>query len=288
MGQIIEFFDNINDIYNGWNLNSLESINSYLSYEPLVEKREKWDHYNFNGISVPRVTEILGATIARNYLMKYAAKLGDSYEKQNQITLDTGTLVHAMLEDYIITGKPKASYDVSNPDQMKALKSYHNITRCLRDIENMGYKITPIFNERPIVTPWFGGTVDFCAGITGPNAETKTFILDFKTSMSISVEYFIQTYLYAYGYMFLKYNDLDGFGSLPDVNGIGVIRGDKEQDKYEYIFVDIQNDRGFVDYIDYAAFSMLDYYYKYQGLDINYKAFRKEYINRGGINGLYK
>ena len=76
MGQIIEFFDNVNDIYNGWNLNSLESINSYLSYESLVEKREKWDHYNFNGISVPRVTEILGATIARNYLMKYAAKLG--------------------------------------------------------------------------------------------------------------------------------------------------------------------------------------------------------------------
>jgi hypothetical protein len=178
-------------------------------------------------------------------------------------------------------------YEIGEADQLKALKSYHNFIRCFKDLSNSGYEIIPIYNEKPIVTPWYGGTVDFCAYIKGPNDVTKTFILDFKTSGSIAIEYFIQTYLYAQGHMFLKYNNLDGFGSLPDIDGIGIIRGDKEKDKYEYILVDILNDKDFINYINYAAFSMLDYYYKFQGLDLSYKGFRKDYMNRGGINGIY-
>ena len=122
--EITSFYDSVNTNYNGWNVPFIDSINNFLSYDPLTEKRERWDHYTFSGMNVPRVTEIISATIGRGYLMKYAAKLGANYEKQNKMTLDTGTLVHAMLEDYIISGKPKAVYDIADADQLKALKSY--------------------------------------------------------------------------------------------------------------------------------------------------------------------
>ena len=285
-----EFFSSIENNYNGWNLDELKRVNDYLEYDPLLEKRDKWDHYEFFGVNVPRVTEILRDTIGKGYLTKWAAGLGPDYEEENAKILDTGTLVHAMIEDFINTGHYKDIYEgCDKADIVKAMKAYDNFLKFWEAIKSNGYIINPIFTEKEVVTPWFGGTIDFCAQITNTNTmESKVFILDFKTSNNISYEYYIQTRLYAEAYMFLKYNDLLGFGYLPDIDGIGVIRVDKNKDYYEYILADIYHDKAFLDDVYAAGCTMLEWYYKMHGLYYKCKAFRKSYMAGGGINGLYK
>lgn len=284
-----EFFDTLGDSYNGWNVEELSRVTDYLSNDLLLEKREKWDRYSFCGIQVPRVTEILRDTIGKQYLTKWAAGLGPDYELESAKILDTGTLVHAMIEDFINIGHTKDIYEgCDNAEIPKAVRAYNNFMRFWEDIKTRGYKITPIFTEKEVVTPWFGGTIDFCAQITNNNFETKTFILDFKTSTSISYEYYIQTRLYVEAYMFLKYNDLNGFGYLPDIDGIGVIRVDKNKDHFEYVLADKFHDKEFLDDVYSAGCTMLEWYYRMHGLYYKCKDFKKNYMNGGGINGLYQ
>lgn len=285
--EVNEFFKNDINIFSGWDMSGLNNTTEYLSIDGLLEKRDKWDRYIFNDIGVPRVTEIIRDTIGKDYLTKWAANLGVNYENESKSILDTGTKVHSMIEDFITTGTIKEEYpNCDNADHIKSMRAFNNFRNFWRDIHNRGYTITPYFLERPIVTPWFGGTMDLCSEITF-NGISKLFIIDFKTSNSISFEYFLQTRLYMEAFMFLKYNNLD-FGELPDIDGIGIIRVDKNSDKYEYVFADKYTDKTFLDTTLTAAYSMLDWYYKLNGMKILTRDFKRMYSGRGGINGLYQ
>lgn len=298
MGIAQDFFGNLE--FNGYNLGTefsmpiYEELDDILANIELEDKRNNWTSYSFNGFNVPRVTHIIGDTINKEYLTKWAARLGESYNKEMSTILDTGSLTHAMIEDFINYGKILPEYvGFDFADQLQAMKAYHNFKNFWADMKNKGYVIEPIATETPFSTPWYGGTIDFIARITSPTGESKLFILDFKTSKKISYTYFLQLIMYANAYTFLRENahliqkpmfETD-YGPI---NGIGVIRIDKEKDKYEYVLADLFVDIEFISHLQDAASSMICWYYNMNNIDTQYRIFRNNYLERGGISGIYR
>lgn len=276
-----------------------EDLNSILSTYDLEEKRDKWSYYTFNGLNVPRTTEIINSIINKDYLNKWAAKLGTQYQIHMDTILDTGSMTHAMIEDFISKGKIREHYpEYKHADPLRAMKAYHNFRNFWQNMHTRGYTITPIAIELPFSTPWYGGTIDFIAKITDKDGVEKIFILDFKTSGNISYNYFLQLEMYWQATTFIvsNYEYISKFqpqftkelvDQLRLISGIGIIRVDKQKDTYEYILADIDTDLDFLSRLDHAASSMVNWYYQMQYMDLWYKDFRREYIGRGGINGIY-
>ena len=71
------------------------------------------------------------------------------------------------------------------------------------------------------------------------------------------------------------------------ISGIGIIRVDKHRDIYEYILADLDTDIDFLSRLDQATSSMVNWYYQMQYLDLWYRDFKREYVGRGGISGIY-
>ena len=297
MGAAQDFFSNLE--FNRYNLGTefsmpiYEDLNDILANVELDEKRSGWNTYSFNGMNVPRTTYIIGDTIYKEYITQWAARLGESYNKEMRSILDTGSLAHAMIEDFIINGKIKSDYEYNKADPIQAMRAFQNFKSFWNDMKNKGYTIESVAIEVPFSTPWYGGTIDFIARIIFPNGVSKLFILDFKTSKSISYSYFLQTIMYANAYTFLRNNvSLLDKPFLPidpgPLNGIGVIRVDKEKDKYEYVLADFMIDIDFIAHLQDAAGAMINWYYNMNNIEIQYKNFRNTYLERGGIYGLYR
>lgn len=270
-----------------------EQLNGLLSLEEIQDKRDKWTRYKYNGFNVPRCTEIINSTINKDYLNKWAAKLGESYNKELNKILDTGSLAHQYIEDYINYGKIKSNYvGFDRADQIQAMKAYHNFMNFMSDMKNKGYKIEPIVTELPFSTPWYGGTMDLLAYVTPPNGVKKFYILDFKTSKKISYTYFIQLMLYAQAYNFIKQNTINHDKIIDSINipleGIGIIRIDKKENKYEYLFVDSTIDVDFINTLATTTSVMVNWYYNLNHIESSYNSYKKSYIERGGIDGIYR
>lgn len=292
---------------NMWTVNTdydnkyYECLNTLLLHYELGEKREKWSHYVFNGVNVPRTTEIINNTINKEYLNNWAAKLGPNYKRELDMILDTGSMVHAMIEDFITIGRIREAYpEFKYADPLKAMRAYHNFRNFWQNMHTRGFKIEPIAIELPFSTPWYGGTIDFIAKIIDENGVEKIFILDFKTSGKISYNYFLQLEMYWQAMTFIVSNyDICNIKAtqphytkelvdqLRLISGIGIIRVDKQRDTYEYILADLDTDLSFLSRLDQAASSMVNWYYQMQYMDLWYGNFRREYVGRGGISGIY-
>lgn len=285
-----ESFKSLSDFPDSlYNTNLYNNLNELLSLEDLQDKRDKWTTYSYNGLNVPRCTEIIGSTINKEHLKNWAAKLGDKYDSEMKRILDTGSLAHKYIEDYIQYGKIYETNKYKHADQIEAMKAYHNFIKFWTDMKNKGYIIEPLFLEYSFATPWYGGTIDFIAGITPPNSnQRKLYILDFKTSKKITYTYFLQLMLYAQAYTScLVYEDINLL-AYRQLNGIGIIRVDKQQDKYEYVLADFIEDEKFIDNLCTAASSMVNWFYHMNFIESEYYKFKKNYMKEGGIDGLYK
>lgn len=203
--------------------------------EGIDENREKWQTYSFNGVTVPRMSEILKAIIGRDYLINYALRCRDYYSESSQ-TLYIGTTVHEMIDRYLTVGEVDlSSFNFMNDDILKkCMKAYTNFTRWYEDKIAEGYSIEVLGIEKEVVCPWYGGTIDCIMKITDANKISKTYIVDFKTSNKISMEYLIQTY----GYMWAtKWYNTNVVNEYPDIDGIGIIRIDKKYKTYHDLFI---------------------------------------------------
>lgn len=281
-----------------------DSLDNIIELEEalLASKRSKWTYYSFNGYPIPRTTEIISNTINKDYLNKWAAKLGDTYNTEMNSILDTGSLVHNMIEDYITTGRIKEKYpQYAAADILKAMKAYHNFLNFWNNLKTRGYIIKPLTIELPFATPWFGGTIDFIVKITSPNGISKVAILDFKTSNKISYNYFIQVEMYWQAITFIVSNyencniqvtqpqfTPELINELKNISQIGIIRIDKQRDSYEYVLADYDTDYDFLVNLNSAASSMVNWFYQMQLLDVQYIDFKRKYIERGGLDGIYR
>lgn len=247
-----------------------------LVLEGIVNKREKWSTYKFGDMNVPRVSEILKECIGKDYLMKWALRLGkEAYDRESIDTLMTGTLVHEMIEHFLLYGVKKEVQFRSYKMKMKTEKAYLNFLSWYRDMINKGYVIEPVAIEKEIVCPWFGGTIDCIMRIYHKEfGIDKIFIVDFKTSKQLSIDYLLQTFAYLWA---IKWNKEYIDPTLPSIDGIGIIRIDKENNRYEDLFLDyeIPEQSSILTDIDYALGAMINWYYHIINLNYDLRVAKK-------------
>lgn len=194
-------------------------------------RNKYFDYYDYKGIGVPRVTRILDQCVNKEFLIQWAAKLGKQkyfYEKNKATTI--GSRTHELIEEYLTTGRFNENIFYKIPPSLKKNVSiaFNNFKEWMDGLANNGFFISDIIAMEKVVTcPYFGGTVDCICRING-----KVYLVDFKTSKKISPEYLLQVAAYTWiinsGYV----------ENLPKIDGIGIIRIDKEtKGKYEDLFL---------------------------------------------------
>lgn len=237
------------------------------------EYRENtWDTYKFNNIPVPRVSNILKETIAKEYLVNWAAKVG--YKNMEYIRNSAtfiGSRVHELIEHYLTFNEDlDISYRIS-PRYMKKIDiAYHNFKAWLENLNKLGYKIEKIYGlEKSISCPYYGGTIDCIAQING-----AVYILDWKTSKQISFEYIIQTiaYMWCINHGYVK--------DIHHIDGIGIVRVDKnKEDTYEDLFLNyhIPYQRDIINQYTNGFGFMLGSYYNNINMRLLFDQYQEKY-----------
>ena len=235
-------------------------------------RSKNFDTYKFNGIPIPRVSNILKECISKEFLISWAARLGTQQymiEKNRATTI--GTRVHEMIENYLLTGNDlNLSYKIV-PNYIKSVNiAYNNFKLWVDNINNLGYKIEKILAiEQKVTCPYYGGTIDCIMKING-----AIYIIDFKTSKQISYEYIIQTC----AYMWLINNRF--FPEISHIDGVGIIRVDKEKEgKFEDLFLNehIPYQKEIIDQYIRGFGSLLNSYYNNINMKILFSNYKKSY-----------
>ena len=219
-------------------------------------------HYVYKGMAVPRVTKILSTCIHNDALMGWVNYLGfkrQSYKDTLMEAADYGTRVHDALEKYI-KGEP---FDPSTPlNPIQAFENWWKQVSTTNEVKVLG-------QEFSLTCPWYGGTYDMLLEING-----KPWLVDFKTSNHIRVNYCLQ--LAAYRNM-LRFNGIVG-----DLSGFIVLRLFKDKPEFEEFVIDMArpDQRAFMDQCS-ATFNAMAYQY-WNMVDINNKfdAMHKEELRR--------
>lgn len=237
------------------------SNNEIITHEAVESKLDKFDTYEFQGRGVPRVSEILKKCLGKDYLVIWAARLGlEEYRKESNRTLYIGSIVHECIERFLLHGDVKIPDNISSPMVRNKIKrSVENFIDWYNSMISKGYIIRIIAIEQQTTNPWFGGTIDCIMNISHPDTGyNKNFIVDFKTSKSISIDYILQTYSYLWS---VRWNKCFYDPTLPDIDGIGIIRIDKEAVKFEDLFLTIQEHTEIMYDIECSVVSMINWYY---------------------------
>ena len=242
---------------------------------------DKWGHYSLNGKLLPRVSDILSSCIDSKDIIEYAAKSNPEFYRLNlQEALNTGTMTHAMIEDYLVEGNRKdttfylSQKEMSGANGEKAINSFNNFINWQNYMKSQGYQINTLATEKVITCPWYGGTCDYIAEVIYPHGKKSIYILDFKTSAILTFNYFIQTMLYLKAYNYNKYIGTPGFEL--NIDGIGLIRLDKTKPIFQYLILDNSISSGYMSELDQACNSIIDWFYyqksvKYQFIDYKEK-----------------
>lgn len=211
------------------------SIESLLQKIDLNELNIDNNHYQYNGINVPRVTEILSNMLHENYLMEWSNNIGLYQRKKYSDVLDQaaikGTYVHNAIEDYIQNNNELDMNTVNNMYKKEVSYAYGSFKQWWEIICKRNISI--VMEEQKLVCPWFGGTLDLLIEI-----DNKIYLLDFKTSNYPSYKYFLQ--LAAYNYMLRNYYGIEIFGC-------GIIKLNKRFIGFDEYIIDKSN-------LDYEKF----------------------------------
>lgn len=149
-----------------------------LQIESLIESP-----YEFNGHSVPRVTEVISKMIEEPSIAGWANSLGfkhQSYNKTREMYAQIGSATHHAIESYL-HGQPIPIDAPQYPmqsfvvwwEEMKKLKAQ------------------ALSTEQALVCELYGGTYDCIMTANG-----KTYLIDFKTSNHITYKYWLQLSAY--------------------------------------------------------------------------------------------
>lgn len=197
------------------------------------------DHYTHNDIGIPRVSHILSSCRDQEALISWASRIPESlYRNIKKKATTVGTEVHHKIENYMnfLFGISKIedidNLEVVNDSYQEEIDiAYCNFKDWYNSFTNNGFIIEELVGlEIEVTCPWFGGTVDGIVKING-----LYYIIDFKTSKSISWQYLLQVA----AYMWIINN---GYAiGLPHIDGVGIIRIDKRYNGYEDLFMNVYN-----------------------------------------------
>lgn len=140
--------------------------------------------YEYNGVKVPRVTEIISKCIHEESLMKWSNSLGfkhQSYKKVLEQAADFGSRAHKGIEYYL------KGLEIPNDTPLNTLyafKNWWNLITKNNEIKILG-------QEHKLVCKWYGGTYDLLLSI-----NNRIYLVDFKTSNHITYRYYLQLAAY--------------------------------------------------------------------------------------------
>lgn len=252
----------MNELYDKFESELTSSVQNYLSNSK--DSNTNFSFYTYNDYPVPRVTQILDRTINKPGLLYWAASLDKRsfYTSRNSATY-IGTNVHSLIEHFLKYGtdnKEKQytqstySYlsNTRDKDNLSIETAYDNFKLWYNKVTNSGYKINVIATEVEVICPYYGGTIDLIAEING-----AVYIIDWKTSKNISLEYYLQTCAYMYAVN-------NGYCPvISHIDGIGIVRLNKDKIGYEESFLTYINPEHakYIDSYTRAFWSLLKSYY---------------------------
>lgn len=262
------------DLYNGGPRST--STDDVLMLDGVDDSRKRYTTYEWMGTPVPRVSELLSACNSTEFLVKWASKLGEKgYNIERNRALDIGTLAHSYIASYCGHGTvddKKCRGDIVRDAKM-SLKNYINWEKNLYN--TYGIKVSSVYSETPISTPWYGGTIDSISEIIFPNGMSEYVIVDYKTSKRISANYIMQTFAYMWAVNFLKTNNIRN--DLPNITGILVVRVDKEKDhSYDHVFMDIYHNFAEFQQLERDLGNLINWFYSRLNLDYMLKVSKEE------------
>lgn len=216
-----------------------ENIFSLLNAADLNNLKMKEEKYSYNGIFVPRVTEIISKMISEEYLLYWANSLGFKHQGYKR-TVDAAANLGSEAHDLISKFLAGEVFNSNNIPYLGFRKWWIDITSC--------NKVKVIGTEQIITCQYFGGTYDLLVEIDG-----LLYLVDFKTSNYVSYKYFLQ--LAAYKYM------LEQQGYI--IAGCIILQLNKSKIEYtEYPLVFSNTDhKGFIDGCLNTFFSLVYGYY---------------------------
>lgn len=155
-----------------------------LLEENKVVLQMKEEKYFYNGLPVPRVTEIISKMISEEYLLYWANNLGfkkQGYKKTVEAAATIGSISHDLINQFLL-GDTVISDDIP----------YLGFRKWWLDI-NSSNIVKIVGTEQQIACPYFGGTYDLLIEING-----LLYLVDFKTSNHVGYKYYLQLAAYKY------------------------------------------------------------------------------------------
>ena len=229
------------DIFNLLNIVSENELNNLSN-----------SSYTYNGHKVPRVTSIISRCIHSDGLMYWANNLGlkqhQSYSKFMKEAAGVGTMCH----DNIDAFHENMAHEVPENIDYRSLNAYNSFLLWFNDINNLA-AIEIVFHEKPLVCPWFGGTLDALYKING-----AYYLIDFKTSNHVTFNYFLQ--LAAYRYILKTEYDIN-------VDGVIVLQLNKNSISYNEYTLNFSHPEHFK-FIEMCERTFLSLVYSYYNISI--------------------
>ena len=215
----------------------MDNIESLLNKIKAKDLNIDGNRYQYNGVNVPRTTEILSSMLHEDFLTVWANNLGlyqkKKYKEELQNAANKGTYVHDAIENLLKNNIELDLNTVVPGYQIEVSCAYGSFKSWWEIISKRNVKI--IMQEQKLVCPWFGGTLDILIEIDG-----RVYLLDFKTSNHSSYKYFLQ--LAAYRYVLRNYYGIE-------IYGCGVIKLDKKEIRFEEFILD----KSMYDYEDFMS-----------------------------------
>ena len=209
--------------------------------------------YIFNGIQVPRVTQILSSMLHEDYLMKWANALGlyqrKKYEETLQDAADKGTYVHEAINRFLLTGQlldVDTLFDATEDQKKAAYNGFYSFIDWWDSNKNI---LQLVSTEMEITCPYFGGTCDLLVSSNG-----KNFLLDFKTSKQTGYKHFLHLAAYR--------SELQNYYNIK-IDGVGILLLNKSNIKVEEYILDlsVEQNQIFIQQAEHTFMALAYAYY---------------------------
>lgn len=217
---------------------------------------EENSNYTFNGVKVPRVTEIISKMIHEDSLLYWANGLGfkhTRYSDEMKKYTTIGSAAHKAIEIFLKKGviPQNAPY---NP--ITAFISWWN-----RIISNN--KVNVIGQEVPLVCQYYGGTYDLLIKV-----NDDYWLIDFKTSNHITYKYFLQL---------AAYNQILRDKDHMNLRGVLVLQLEKTRPIYHEYYLDFARPES-KDYFNNCERTFMSLLYGYYNIKYLEKEFSHAYF----------
>lgn len=226
----------------------------------MSESTAPYSKYTYNGVPVPRVTEVISRMIHEEYLLKWANHLGfkhKSYTVERDYAANIGSMTHSRIEKIL-----KGTYS----EEQLVLDMNFIPIQSFRKWWEIVQKYNPkvLYSEEKFVCQYYGGTLDAVIEIGG-----KIYLIDFKTSNHVGYKYFLQ--LAAYRKMLRESTGLE-------LDGVIILQLDKNIPAFEEYIMNFPEYKPFMDHCEETFQRLVEGYY---GIQLVEKEF-KEYLKSRG------